>query len=90
MHAVDNTQQLFLAIIYLKKFVLAVVVALPSYMLKVPIVTYQRPRPMFLLYRLNLGPPLGLGAPGFSRSEPIVVTPLNTACMKTRVGYNII
>ena len=22
------------------------------------------------------GPPLGLGAPGFSRSEPIVVTPL--------------
>ena len=37
MHAVDNTQQLFLAIIYLKKFVLAVVVALPSYMLKVPI-----------------------------------------------------
>jgi hypothetical protein len=36
MHAVDNTQQLFLAIIYLKKFVLAVVVALPSYTLKVP------------------------------------------------------
>ena len=36
MHAVDNTQQLFLAIIYLKKFVLVVVVALPSYMLKVP------------------------------------------------------
>jgi hypothetical protein len=33
---VDNTQQLFFAIIYLKKFVLAVVVALPSYMLKVP------------------------------------------------------
>jgi hypothetical protein len=32
-HAVDNTQQLFFAIIYLKKFVLAVVVALPSYML---------------------------------------------------------
>ena len=27
-------------------------------------------------YRLSLGPPLGLGAPGFSRSEPIVVTPL--------------
>jgi hypothetical protein len=37
MYAVDNTQQLFFAIIYLKKFVLAVVVALPSYMLKVPI-----------------------------------------------------
>ena len=36
MHAVDNTQQLFLAIIYLKKFVLAAVVAFPSYMLKVP------------------------------------------------------
>jgi hypothetical protein len=34
---VDNTQQLFFATIYLKKFVLAVVVALPSYMLKVPI-----------------------------------------------------
>jgi hypothetical protein len=34
------------------------------------------PWPMFLLYRLSLGPPLGLGAPGFSRSEPIVVTPL--------------
>jgi hypothetical protein len=33
---VDNRQQLFFAIIYLKKFVLAVVVALPSYMLKVP------------------------------------------------------
>ena len=33
----DNTQQLFVSIIYLKKFVLAVVVALPSYMLKVPI-----------------------------------------------------
>jgi hypothetical protein len=32
MHAVDNTQQLFFAIIYLKKFVLAVVVALPLYM----------------------------------------------------------
>ena len=31
----DNTQQLFFAIIYLKKFVLAFVVALPSYMLKV-------------------------------------------------------
>ena len=34
---------------------------------------------MFLLYSLSLGPPfgpLGLGAPGFSRSEPIVVTPL--------------
>ena len=30
------TQQLFFTIIYLKKFVLAVVVALPSYMLKVP------------------------------------------------------
>jgi hypothetical protein len=32
---------------------------------------------MFLLYRLNLGAlfgPLRLGAPGFSRSEPIVVT----------------
>jgi hypothetical protein len=43
------------------------------------IVTYQRPWPMFLLYRLNLGPPFGplrLGAPGFSRSEPIVATPL--------------
>ena len=36
----DNTQQLFVSIIYLKKFVLAVVVALPSYMLKVPI-NYQ-------------------------------------------------
>ena len=32
----DNTQQLFFVIIYLKMFVLAVVVALPSYMLKVP------------------------------------------------------
>ena len=31
----DNTQQLFVSIIYLKKFILAVVVALPSYMLKV-------------------------------------------------------
>jgi hypothetical protein len=36
MYIVDNTQQIFFAIIYLKKFVLAVVVALPSYMLKVP------------------------------------------------------
>jgi hypothetical protein len=37
---------------------------------------------MFLLYRLNLGPPFGplrLGAPGFSRSEPIVVTPLSSS-----------
>jgi hypothetical protein len=33
---VDNTQQLIFAIIYLKKFVLAVVVALPSHKLKVP------------------------------------------------------
>ena len=32
MKYVDNTQQLFVSIIYLKKFVLAVVVALPSYM----------------------------------------------------------
>jgi hypothetical protein len=34
---------------------------------------------MFLLYSLSLGPPFGplwLGAPGFARSEPIVVTPL--------------
>jgi hypothetical protein len=34
---------------------------------------------MFLLYRLNPGAPFGplrLGGPGFSRSEPIVVTPL--------------
>jgi hypothetical protein len=34
---------------------------------------------MFLLYSLSLGPPIwpiGVGAPGFSRSEPIVVTPL--------------
>jgi hypothetical protein len=34
---------------------------------------------MFLLYSLSLGAPfgpLGLGAPGFGRSEPIVVTPL--------------
>ena len=38
----DNTQQLFFAIIYLKMFVLAVVVALPSYMLKVPIDTVRR------------------------------------------------
>ena len=41
MHAVDNTQQLFLVIIYLKKFVLAVVVALPSYMLKIPNITLK-------------------------------------------------
>jgi hypothetical protein len=44
------------------------------------IVTYQRPWPMFLLYRLNLGAPIWpieVGAPGFSRSEPIVVTPLS-------------
>jgi hypothetical protein len=27
-------------------------------------------------YSLSLGAPLGLGAPGYSRSEPIVVTPL--------------
>jgi hypothetical protein len=40
---VDNTQQLFFAIIYLKKFVLAVVVALPSYMLKVPIPCGRKP-----------------------------------------------
>jgi hypothetical protein len=33
IHAVDNTQQLFCRNNYLKKFVLAVVVALPSYML---------------------------------------------------------
>jgi hypothetical protein len=39
---VDNTQQLFFAIIYLKKFVLAVVVALPSYMLKVPKITLTK------------------------------------------------
>jgi hypothetical protein len=33
---------------------------------------------MFLLYRLSLhGAPIGVGAPGFSRSEPIVVTPLH-------------
>ena len=40
------------------------------------IVTYQRPWPMFLLYSLSLGAPIWLGAPRFSRSEPIVVTPL--------------
>jgi hypothetical protein len=28
-------------------------------------------------YSLSLGAPLGLGAPGISRSEPIVVTPLS-------------
>jgi hypothetical protein len=36
---------------------------------------------MFLLYRLSLGAPIwliGVGVPGFSRSEPIVVTPLNS------------
>jgi hypothetical protein len=34
---------------------------------------------MFLLYRVNLGAPIWpieVGAPGFSRSEPIVITPL--------------
>jgi hypothetical protein len=37
------------------------------------------PWPMFLLYSLSLGAPIwpiGVGAPGFARSEPIVVTPL--------------
>ena len=36
-----------------------------------------------LLYRLSLGAPIwpiGVGGPGFSRSEPIVVTPLLYIC----------
>ena len=39
---------------------------------------------MFLLYSLSLGAPfgpLGLGAPGFARSEPIVVTPLTASVL---------
>ena len=32
-----------------------------------------------------LGNPLGLGSPGFSRSEPIVVTPRAIACWEIRV-----
>jgi hypothetical protein len=52
------------------------------------IVTYQRPWPTFLLYRLSWGPPfgpLGLGAPGFSRSEPIVVTPLKLTLVQNKI-----
>jgi hypothetical protein len=54
MHAVNNTQQLFLVIIYLKKFVLAVVVALPSYMLKVPIISLWRAPKSPMCVFLNL------------------------------------
>ena len=53
--------------------------------------TLQHMKPpwrMFLLYSLSLGPPfvpLGMGAPGLARSEPIVVTPLHSTLYSIHV-----